>query len=288
MRLAARKGHRLQALVYSFIFLILFLLLPVTYLLSPVSAQNPGIEVTSVYQVTDKDAVDGDIMVTSDKGLVRATKPFDSKIFGILQIKPVVVFRSGEENTQPVIRSGTANVFVTTLNGPIKYGDYITSSQIAGKGQKASESGYAIGIAMASFDGKGADQVNGPKGEVAVGIIPVAVKIEFADVTGSSFGNLKNFNNSLLNSVGVSLLANVGDPSKLGMIIRYVAAGLVLLLGFTFGFLTFSRSIVKSIDALGRNPLARNAIQLSMIINIGLLVLTALVALAAAFLLIRL
>ena len=253
-----------------------------------VFAQNPGIEVTSVYQIADKDAVDSDIMITTDKGLVRATKPFDNHLFGILQLKPAVVFRSGQEGTEPVVRSGTANASVTTLNGPIKYGDYITSSEIAGKGQKTVQSGYVIGIAMASFDGKGAQEINGPNGKVAVGIIPVAVKIEFADVTGSSFGNLKNFNSSLFNSIGLSLLANVGDPSKFGMIIRYVAAGLVLLLGFTFGFLTFSRSIVKSIDALGRNPLAKNAIQLSMIINIALLVATALVALAAAFLLIKL
>ncbi len=265
-----------------FLFLLFFYLYPLPFTLYPTHAQNPGIEVTSVYQVADKDASEGDLLISSDKGLVRATKSLDSRIFGVLQTKPVVVFRNGDESAKPVIRSGTATVNVTTLGGPIKYGDYITSSQIAGKGQKANESGYVLGIAMGSFDGKGAKQIDGPSGKIATGTIPVAIKLEYTGLSGS------HFTNQLFGFVGSSFLANVADPKNLGMIIRYIAAGMVLLLGFTFGFLTFSRSIVKSIDALGRNPLAKSAIQFSMFINIALLILTGAIALLASFLLIKL
>lgn len=233
-----------------------------------IAAQTPGIEVTSVYKV-DKDAVDGDILVSSGDGLVRASKPYDSKLFGVLQSKPVVVFRNGTETDKPVVRSGTAQVNVTNAGGAIKYGDYITSSAQAGKGQKVTQSGYILGIALANFDSK-------------EGKIPVAVKIEYVGTTSPQFAN------TLFGFIGTSVLENFSDPKNLGFVIRYLAAGLILILSFTFGFLTFSRSILKSVDALGRNPLAKSAIQFSMVINIILLIVTALVAIIASILLIKL
>lgn len=248
----------------AFLFLLLFFPLPAF-------AQNNNIEVTSVYQIADKDASEGDILVSTDKGLVRATVASDSKLFGVLQAKPIVVFRNGDPEAKPVIRSGIATVNVTDAGGPIKYGDYITSSTTAGKGQKASGSGYVLGIALGSFDGK-----------AKTGTVPIAIKIESTGISQS------RFTSQLFGFVGSSLLTNISDPKNLGMIIRYIAAGLILIISFTFGFLTFSRSIVKSIDALGRNPLAKSAIQFSMVINITLLMVTAIIAIVAAILLIKL
>lgn len=228
-------------------------------------------EATSVYEVIDTDALEGDILISTDKGLTKATKSFDNKVFGVLQDTPVLVMRDNSiKNGKPVARSGVATVNVTTLNGPIKYGDYITSSTIPGKGQKASESGYVLGIALAEFSGQGNGQVS------------VAIRIEYAELTNPRFaGRLFSF-------VGSSFLENIRDPKQLGLIIRYIAAGLVVLLSFTFGFLTFSRSIAKSVEALGRNPLAKSTIHLSMIINIGLLVLTGIIGIVASILIIRL
>ena len=260
------------------ILLALFLLLPVT-----THAQVPGIEVTSVYSITDKDALEGDILVTGDKGLTRASKSFDNKMFGVVQTSPLLVYQDKDTpNGKPVIRSGVASVNVTSLNGAIKYGDYITSSSIAGKGQKASESGYVLGVALAAFDGQGGDQIDGPNGKVSGGKILIAIRVEYAELTNPRFaGRLFGF-------IGNNFLENVNDPKKIGNVVRYIAAGLVVLLSFTFGFLTFSRSIAKSIEAIGRNPLAKSAIQLSMIINIGLLIVTGVIGIVASILIIRL
>lgn len=267
-------------------FVFLFYLLAVTYIASPVRGQTPqtqgqGIEVTSVYEITDTDAASGDILTATDKGLVRANIGFDPKMFGVIQEKPLLVYRT-EVKGKPVVRSGIAQVNVTTFNGPIKYGDYITTSTIAGKGQKASESGYTFGIALTAFSGEGATQIDGPRGKVASGTIPVAIKIEYTELTNPRFaGRLFGF-------VGTALLENVSDPKQIGNIVRFIAAGLIVLLSFTFGFLTFSRSIAKSIEALGRNPLARSAIQLSIVINIVLLVVTGAIGIVASILIIRL
>ena len=265
------------------LFFLFVLLYPIPYTLYPIHAQTPAVEITSVYTIADKDAQEGDILVATDKGLVRASKSYDNKMFGLLENTPTLVYRNKDiADGKPVVRSGVAEVNVTTLNGPIKYGDYITSSQITGKGVKATESGYVFGVALADFDGKGTQSIQGPNGQVQVGKIQLAIRIEYAELTNPRFaGRLFGF-------VGSSFLENVRDPKQLGIIVRYIAAGLILLLSFTFAFLTFSRSIAKSVEALGRNPLAKSAIQLSMVINIGLLVITGIIGIVASILIVRL
>ncbi len=266
-------------------FLVLALVLTtIPYTLYPILtyAQQPaGIEITSLYNVTDKDAVNGDILIITNDGLKRATKSYDNRTFGILQTDSLMIYKNIQTDAKPLIRSGIALVNVTTLNGPIKYGDYITSSSIAGKGQKASDSGYVLGIAMASFDGSGASQIDGPTGKISVGKIQVAIRIEYAELTTPRFAN------RLFSFLGSSLLENISDPKQLGTIIRYIIAGLIVLISFTFSFLTFSRSIAKSIEAIGRNPLAKTTIQLSMLANIGLFLLTGTIGIIAAILIIR-
>lgn len=248
----------------------------------PTYAQSQGLEPTTIYEIQDDQAVEGDILVTDSKGLTRASKSFDNKMFGIIVNKPVLVYQNNNIKGKPVVRSGNATVNVTTLNGPIKYGDYITSSPVLGKGQKAADSGYVLGVALDAFDGAGATQIDGPAGKVASGKIPIAVRVEYAELTTPRFaGRLFGF-------VGNSFLENVNDPKKFGNVVRYIAAGLVVLLSFTFGFLTFSRSIVRAIEALGRNPLARSVILLSMIINVVLLVVTGVIGIVASILIIRL
>lgn len=249
------------------------ILLPLSFLFlsMPTFAQSQGLGATTVYEIQDAQAVEGDILVTDSKGLTRASKSFDNKMFGVIADKPILVYQNNNIKGKPVVRSGTAAVNVTNLNGPIKYGDYITSSTVLGKGQKAIESGYVLGIALGDFDGK-----------VASGTIPVAIRIEYVELTNPRFIS------RLFGFVGNSFLENVNDPKKFGTVVRYFAAGLIVLLSFTFGFLTFSRSMIRSTEAIGRNPLARSAILTSMIINISLLVITGIIGITAAILIIRL
>lgn len=253
-----------------FVLLITFLY-PIPYTLySPLAQQPQGIDVTSVYKIADGEASDGDILSVTDQGLVRSTVPFDNKMFGVLGEKPLFVFRTEEISGKPVIRSGIAQVNVTNANGPIQYGDSITSSATAGKGIRALGAGAILGIALASFN-------------ETEGKIPVAIKIEsgLAGGTGLSAGRFFGL-------IGQAFAENLSDPEKFTDVIRYIAAGLVVLLSFTLAFLTFARSIPKSIEAIGRNPLAKSTIQLSMVINIILLVITGIIGIVASILIIRL
>lgn len=264
--------HSLQFTVSLLIVFFGWLLLPTTnYQLLTTNAQTSGVETTYTYPVADQQAIDGDILTSTAQGLVRTSLSYDNRIFGVLQLKPLIVYRDNEKTGQPVLRSGIAQVNVVTTNGPISFGDYITSSTILGKGQKATETGYVIGVALDSY--------NGASGEV--GKIPVALRIEyFENSNPRTIGRIFSF-------LGIAFLENVRDPQRLGIIIRYTIAGLIMLLSLLFSLLIFYKSVMKSIEALGRNPLAANSIFRSLAINIGLLFLTAIIGVVAAVLIIR-
>lgn len=224
------------------------------------------------FDIADSEASAGDIVITSEDGkIVRSTEAFDNKIFGIVQdeTQSIVVFKPKGSTGKPIARNGVVEVNVTTSNGPIKPGDYITSSTVPGKGQKATISGYVIGLSMGSLD-------------EGTGKIPVAIQIEFADInTPRSAARLLGYFNS-------SLFKNIQDPEKFANVIKFMVAGAIAIGSFLLGFLTFARSIPKGVEAVGRNPLAKGAIQFSMILNIVFTIAITAVGIVASVLIIRL
>jgi len=248
------------------------------------------LDISSAYDISDSQAQDGDILVTSDqRGLIKASASYDQHLFGVLQSRSLLVFRKAEKEGTPVARYGTTQVNVTTLNGEIEEGAYITSSEIPGKGQKATLSGYVIGVSQTSFkegdgekmDYKPADSKE-PNRTISSGKISVALKIEYAEISKSRtpFRFFDAFN--------TALFANMKDPSRFAEIFRYAAAGGIILASFVFGFFTFSRSVPKSIEAIGRNPLAEKTILFSVVLNIFFTVITATVGIIAAVFILRL
>jgi hypothetical protein len=101
---------------------------------SPVSAQ---LEIADSYDLTDQEAVGGDILSLTTEGLKRSNSDYDNKIFGAINSDPLAAYKRVDGTGTLVSRSGVVTVNVTTANGAIKTGDFITSSTIAGKGQKA-------------------------------------------------------------------------------------------------------------------------------------------------------
>lgn len=253
------------------------------------TTQAKTLESTSVYQVADDKIESGDIVVMGEKGIERASVSLSPRIFGVMQENPMIVYREVDATKKPVAREGVAEVNITTINGPIKPGDFITSSDIAGKGQKASYSGYVIGVALSEFkegDGTQIDYTN-PKNpqankKVSSGKINVSLNIGYVDLVAGG----KQLSN-LLGPLAAPFAANVQDPDKFTMIIRYIAAGLIVLVGFLISFFAFSRSLPKAIEAIGRNPLARSSIYFSIGVNIFFAVLTLAIAVAAAIILVK-
>lgn len=206
------------------------------------------------FAVDDPQAVIGDILTLRNGKLVRTDKPYDNELFGVLQGKPALLFKvQGTTNAQPVVKDGIAMVNVTAQNGEISYGDFITSSKETGKGQKATKSGYVLGAAMGNL-------------KEGNGRILVSVKPEYAEIT-TAVGAAR-----LLNYVNESIFRTQRNPEKFLKGIQYVAAGAVALVSFVLAFLTFSKAVVRGVEAVGRNPMAKGTIYVSIVIN---LILTA-------------
>jgi hypothetical protein len=87
--------------------------------------------------------------------VVKSSRKYDNKALGIISTRPGLVLGEADGAGKPVIvgLAGRVPVKVTTKNGDIKPGDYITTSDIPGVGMKATEAGRVIGKALTGLSG---------------------------------------------------------------------------------------------------------------------------------------
>ncbi len=261
------------------IFVIFIFFLPL--LSSKVRADSQSFDITYTYENVDPNAKDGDILVNTDKGLILASSTYSNKIFGVIQAGSVIIYRDVQNKGTPVGRGGVVVVNVSTINGVIKHGDYITSSPVPGKGMKATQSGYVIGTALEDFSGEGGKSVSAGGQQGSSGQIQVALRIEYAEI------DTTRTLNRLLEYFNAALFRNIQDPEKFLQIVRYAAAGLIIIMAFIISFFLFSRTISKAVEGIGRNPLAKNAIQFSMLVSAALTVAIVLIGIVASFVILR-
>lgn len=237
--------------------------------------------IASTYTVGDKEAVNGDIICfdESSGSLKRCQKEFDEKVFGILVTNPQVVMRN-DPQSQPIVREGRVFVNVTTLTGEIKAGDYLTTSPIAGKAQRVGDYlGYVIGRSLTTFTSKDGTPINYNGKSFTGGTVEVALSI-------GPLGALPR--GTVFDRLGFSLLKSTQNPAGAGLFLRYIVAGLMLVVVSILSFGIFGRNITKGIEAIGRNPLARGPIQFVIVINTVLIAGVVLGSIVLGIIIIRL
>lgn len=265
--------------IILFFLFIIFLLLPTPF----VFAQS--FNAASTYKIDDSQIQSGDIVIVGPETEISRTNiSYDYRIFGVAQDIPILVLRpatpSGELE-KPIVRIGDVNINVTNFNGEIRKGDYVTTSPVSGKGMKAVSSGYVIGIALE--DAQFTDQTSTvDQRQVRNGSVKLAIKIEYAELSGPK--NTWRFLNALNNT----FFRNIQDPEKFTLTIRYIIAGLIALIAFSIGFFSVSKSIANAIEAIGRNPLARNSILASVSLQILIVIIGAIVTTFIIFIIVRL
>jgi hypothetical protein len=253
----------------------------------PANAQGVQFNIARTITIEDKDAVNGDIVSLSLKKetLIRSTKSFDERMYGVLARDPVMVYRT--LSTLPVAKQGEVLMNVTTLGGPIEVGDYVTSSPIAGKGQHAEGlAGYMVGVAMGNFDGKGATASADYQGKkYPMGMVKVNVGIGPASpiITKASGGIL-----GTLKQLATAIVFNISTSKQAERIIRYILAVLIAVIIIYVSYRTFGANITKGMEAIGRNPLAKGSIQAMITMNIILLVISVLAGVALSLIIISL
>jgi F0F1-type ATP synthase membrane subunit c/vacuolar-type H+-ATPase subunit K len=227
-------------------------------------AQFPGVNIAVSIETLNNEGSEGHIISLDDNGrYVLSAKSFDPKMYGVLIKDPLVsVEDTNLSNYKLLATGGEALVRVSGEGGAIEKGDFITSSFTKGVGQKAISSGHIIGIALENFN------PSNPKDEK---LILVNVKISNQFISNNPRSNLVQVIRS-----GLDAPASAPVDS-----LRYIIAGLVVCAAFIIGFTSFGKTSGTSIEAMGRNPLAKTTIRSTVVFNF---ILTGLIMFAGVFL----
>ena len=250
--------HLPKYTIAVFLFVVLVIFAKSTF------AQTQSIDAAIAANLEVKDQVQpGDIVSSQPDGLKKSTIAYDSKMYGVVLEAATISLGEKTQNTTPVLSSGTAPVKVSTKNGSIEVGDFITTSDTPGVGQKATASGYVLGKALAKYDAS------------SEGTVPVQINITFYQ-TSPKAGNLLG---SLLGSLSLGLQNSQNFP----IVLRYISAAVIGAITFIIIFFSFGRLLRSGIEALGRNPLAKKTIIAGMLLNALMIVILALAGLGIAF-----
>ncbi|MEZ6255396.1 MAG: hypothetical protein R3B92_01295 [Patescibacteria group bacterium] len=232
----------------------------------PVAAQDltsgVAVSVPVSTEIFNKEDIFGKILSYDSGTFAVATSEYDPSMYGVVVRNPVISLQDTSlDESLLVVSQGTAYVTASNTNGNIYEGDFITSSSNSGIAQLATRSGTILGVALEDlvYDNSG-------KGEL---LVSVDIRNQFID------NNLRvNLLDALRSGYDAPFLTPVAS-------LRYILAVLIILGSFILGFSTFGRSSTSGIQALGRNPLAKSAIQVSMMFNF---LLTALIMFLGLFL----
>lgn len=239
-------------------------------------AQVPGVNVARTLGISDESAIAGDVVsLTGQSENLELSKVLgDSKMYGVLQADPIVVYRTNDNI--PVVTTGEVLVNVTTIAGPILVGDFVTSSKIPGKGQRTEQNmrGYMLGHALSSLGEQDGEPFDFEGKSYRQGQVKVLLNIRPVSFTGGSI--LQTLQSAQAASVDV-----IRDQQSRDRYIRYIIALLIVIFTVYFSYRTFGRNVTKGIEGIGRNPLAKVSIQSMIVLN---MVLIGIVCLGGMFL----
>jgi hypothetical protein len=201
----------------------------------------------------------------------------------------IAVSNNNLSNEAFVATSGTFSVLVSTQNGAIKAGDYITMSAIDGVLMKAGsydDQKLVFGRAAGDFSGKGgsigSSTLHYSDGKttqtVALGLVPVAINIERNPNQKSTKANLP----PALQKLGEAIADKPVSPTRIYLSIGITGLSIIVAL------VTLYSGIRNALIAIGRNPLSKKSIfrGLLEIILTGFIIL--IIGLFAVYLLLKL
>ena len=237
-----------------------------------VMAQGSGVAVDVVIDPSTSSGqavVDGLVVCSTKQGYEPCFRGSDPNMFGVVTTTPSVQLVS--ESTPsgklqyPVVSSGKIQVRVSSVNGVIKAGDFVTSSEVLGVAGKALKSGYVLGTAVDSWEIEDTEQI---------GVIGVNLGIKPAVMSAKATTNLIGM---IKEGVEASFLSPLSA-------LRYVVAGVIATASVVAGLIFFGKVARGGIEAIGRNPLAGKMIEFSIVLNVLLTAAIMLVGVAVAYL----
>ncbi|MEK7480974.1 MAG: hypothetical protein AAB604_02645, partial [Patescibacteria group bacterium] len=162
-------------------------------------------DLAEIYMSTDSSLVPGEVMVIDPllaKGIKRSSMPYEQSLIGVVSTNPALLIgadSAGEGYPTPVALAGRVPVKVTSENGPIEPGDFLTSSSIPGVAMKAIKAGAVFGQALSGYDGA--------QGET--GTVEVFVENTYIQGSLSSFADSLEGETNITQDEGRSLLGKL-------------------------------------------------------------------------------
>lgn len=245
-------------------FLVLAAVFSVKLFLNPVFASSYDFAVS--VPILDPNVEEGSIVSYVDGEYILSIEAYDNNMFGLVSGNPALYLEDQNLESYVLVGSkGEMDVRVSTKNGAINRGDYLTSSEIPGVAQKADKSGRVLGIALESYEATDPNDIN---------LISAYVDIKSHLKQESLTENLLTVISDGLSSAFLTPLASL----------RYIMALIVTAITFAIAFLSFSRLTSRGVEALGRNPLAGTSIKSVIIFNFILTFIIIASGLAIAYL----
>lgn len=203
--------------------------------------------------------------------------------------QPVTLSNEGLQNEVYVAVSGTYNVLVSTQNGSIGVGDYVTLSSINGVAMKAGtidDQKTVFGRAQAPFDGKGVtlgtttlkDTTGKTTKTVQLGSIPVSINI----VRNPNEKSTKVKVPELLERIGQAIAEKEVNPIRIYLSLAITTISLLAAIAVLYS------GVRSSMISIGRNPMSKKSIFRALLEVILTSILILVIGLFAVYLLLKL
>lgn len=249
----------------------------------PATASAPDLSKAVTQTYTADKSVQVGMLVQIKPGVADTVIPLDdthiSSLLGVV-VPPnsaTIVLTPQKVNTQQVLvtNAGHYDVLVSTQNGPVKTGDYLTVSALAGVAMKADQyQTQVIGKAMHDFSGRanvissvGLTDSAGRKINAAIGRVPVAITVAHNPLYQKVADSVPGF----LNKVATGLSNKPVSAARI-----YISLFVFTITAFITTNVVYS-GVRSGMIAVGRNPLSKKSIIRSLIQTIiaGLIVFIA-------------
>lgn len=239
----------------------------------------------TVVQLTGKDA--NQVTVAKQSQL--------ENMFGVVVDRSQISFRltnDAIQNETYVAASGAYNTLVSTQNGPINKGDFVTLSAIDGVAMKAGtrdQQKTVFGRAQATYDGKGVvlstavlkDTSGKDTKTVQIGSIPVTVDIKTNPNEKEKISTKANLPEQL-QRVGEQIAEKEVSPVRIYLSIAITVISLIATIVVLYS------GIRSGVISIGRNPMSRKSIFRALLEVILTSLLIVIVGLFAVYLLLKL
>ncbi len=230
---------------------------------------DPAVQIGMIVRLKEKDPTTVQPLPASD---------FTHMLGIAIPNKNAAIVLTPEKTTHQqvlVATSGHYSVLVSNQNGPIKVGDYITISALAGIGMKAGEQdSQVVGRAAGSFSGTanvlGSIKLKDTLGHevsVALGRVPIDMSISHNPLFQKTADYVPGFLAKAANTVA-------NKPVSVARI--YLSMAILFVISVLTGNMLYS-GIRSGMIAVGRNPLSKKSIIKSLIQTViaGLIVFVA-------------